>query len=65
MPHHIEDGDKAIGSQTGHVTPENQSGGLCTGGDISRFESADSDKEGTSSDGASDEACVQDNSKFG
>jgi len=31
---------------------------------ICRFESVDSDKEGISSDGASDEACVHDYSKF-
>jgi len=54
-----------IGSKPGHVTPESQSGRLCTGSDISRFESVDSDKEGTSSDGASNEACMQDYSKFG
>jgi len=65
MPHHIEDSEKVIGSQPGHVTPDIQSGGLCKGGDINHFESADSDKEGTSSDDASDEASVQDNSKFG
>jgi len=58
MLHHIEDGDRVIGSQPGHVTPDGQSGSLCTGSDISRFECADSDKEGTSSDGAHDEASV-------
>jgi len=56
MPSHIEDGDD-VGSQPGHVTSDNQSGSA--GSDISRFESVDSDKEGTSSDGASDEACEQ------
>jgi len=35
------------------------------GSDISRSESVDSDKEGTSFDGGSDEACEQENSKFG
>ena len=49
MPHHIEDGDN-VGSQPGHVTPYSQSGSLCTGGDISRFESVDSNKQGISSD---------------
>jgi len=37
---------------------------LCAGSDTSRYESVDSDKEGTSSDDASDEACEQENSKF-
>jgi len=49
MPHHIKDGDN-VGSQPGHVTPDSQSGSLCMGSDTSRFESVDSDKEGTSSD---------------
>ena len=52
MPHHIEDGDN-VGSQPGHVTPDSQSGSLCTGTDASSFQSADSDKEGASSDNAS------------
>jgi len=56
--HHDEDGDNVVGSQPGHVTPDSQSGSLCTGSDISRFESVDSKKEGTSSDDASDEACI-------
>jgi len=64
MPHHIEDGDN-VGSQPGHVAPDTQSGGsLCAGSDTSRYESVDSDKKGTSDD-ASDEACEQENSKFG
>jgi len=33
MSHHIEDGDD-VGSQRGHVTPDNQNGSLCTGSDI-------------------------------
>jgi len=49
MPHHIEDGVSAD-SQPGHVTPESQSRRLCTGSDTNRFESVDSDNEGTSSD---------------
>jgi len=65
MPHHIEDGDNVLSSQLGNVMPDSQSGSLCTGSDINRFECIDSDKEGTSSDGASDEACQQDYSKFG
>jgi len=68
MPHHTDDGHNVVGSQPGHATPDNQSGRLCTGSDISRFESVDfdSDKGGTSSGGASDEACMQDYySKFG
>jgi len=40
MPRHTED-DNNVGSQPGHVTPENQSGSLCTGSDISRSESVD------------------------
>jgi len=64
MPHHIEDGDN-VDSQPGHVTPDSQSASLCMERDTSRFESVDSGKEGTSSDDASDEACEQENSKFG
>jgi len=64
MPHHIEDGDN-VGSQPGHVASKSQSGSLCAGSDTSRYESVDSDKEVTSSDDASDEACEQANSKFG
>ena len=45
MPHHIQDGDNAVCSQPGHVTPDNQSGSLSTRSDTSRFESVDSDKE--------------------
>jgi len=63
MPHHIEDGDN-VGSQSGHVTPDSQSGRLCTGSDTSRLESVFSDKEGTSLDGASDDICEQENSNF-
>jgi len=37
-------------SQPGHVTPDSQSRSLCTGSDISRFDSVDSEKAGTSSD---------------
>jgi len=48
MPHHIEDGDKVVGRQPGHVSPDSQSGGLCAG---SRTK-----KEPL--------ACVQDYSKF-
>jgi len=36
MPHHIQDGDN-VGSQPGHVTPDSQSGSLCTGSDTSLF----------------------------
>jgi len=50
MTHHIEDGDNIIGRQPSHVKPDSQSGSLCTASDTSRFESVDSDKEGTSSD---------------
>jgi len=64
MQHHIEDGDN-VGSQPGHVAPDSQSGSLCAGSGTSRFERVDSDKEGTSSDDVSDEACEQENSKFG
>ena len=64
MPHYDEDGEN-IGSQPGYVAPDSQSGSLCTGSDVSRFESVDSDKEGTSSDGAFHDACKQENSKFG
>jgi len=35
MPHHIQDGDN-VGSQLSHVTPDSQSGSLCTGSDTSR-----------------------------
>jgi len=63
--HHIEDGDNVGSSQSSHVAPDSQSGSLCTGSDTSRSESVISDKEGTSSDGASDEACEQENLKFG
>jgi len=56
MPYHIEDCDNLC-SQPGHVTSDSQSRRLCTGNDTSRFENVDSDNEGTSSDGASDEAC--------
>ena len=49
MPHHIEDGDKIVGRQPSHVKPDSQSGSLCTEV-ICRFETVDSDKEGTSSD---------------
>jgi len=49
MRHHIENGD-SVDSQPGHVTSDSQSRSLCTGRDTSRFESVDSDKEGTSSD---------------
>jgi len=45
--------------------PERQGRSLCAGSDISRSESGDSDKERTSLDGGSDEACEQENSKFG
>ena len=48
MPHPIEDGDN-VGNQTCDVEPDSQSRSLCTGSDISRFGSVDSDKEGTSS----------------
>jgi len=64
LPHHVE-GSNNVGSLPGHVTPDNQNGSLCTGSYISRFESVDSDKEGISSDGTSDEACEQEDSKFG
>jgi len=64
MPHRIEGGENVVGSQPGHVTPDSQSGRLCTGDDRRRFESGDSDKEGTSSDVSSNEACMQDYSKF-
>jgi len=37
MPHYIEDCDN-VGSQPGRVTPDSQSGSLCMGSDISRFE---------------------------
>jgi len=50
MPHHIQDGYNVVCSQPSHVTPDNQSGSLSTRRDTSRFESVDSDKEGTSSD---------------
>ena len=50
MPHHIQDGDNIVCSQPGHVTPDNQSGSSYTRSDLSRFESIDSDKEGSSSD---------------
>jgi len=36
MPHHIQDGDNVC-SQPGHVTPDSQSGSLCTGSDTSLF----------------------------
>ena len=36
MLHHIQDGDN-VGSQTGHVTPDSQTGSLCTGSDTSLF----------------------------
>jgi len=49
MPHHIQDGDNLVCSQSGHVTPDDQSGSLSTRNDTGRFESIDSDKEGTSS----------------
>jgi len=45
--------------------PDRKGRGLCAGSDISRSESADSDNKGTSFDGGSDEACEQENSKFG
>jgi len=64
MPHNIEDGDNVVSSQPGHNTPDSQSGSWCTRGDKSRIGSVDFDK-GTSSDGASDEACMQGYSKFG
>jgi len=64
MPHHIDDGNN-LSSQPGHFTPDSQSGSLCTGSDTSSFESVDFDKEAASSDSASDEACEQENSKFG
>jgi len=44
---------------------DRQNRNFCAGSDISRSESVDSEKEGTSSDGGSDEACEQENSKFG
>jgi len=64
MPHHIDHGDN-VRSQPGRVTPDNQSGSLCLGSDTSQFESVDSDKEGILSNGASDDSCVQNYSKFG
>ena len=64
MTHNIEDGDNVVDNQPGHITLYSQSGSWCTRGDKSRIESVDSDK-GTSSDGASDEACMQAYSKFG
>jgi len=64
MPHHIEGGE-TVGSPPGDVMPDKQSGRSCTGSDITLFESVDSDNEGTSSDGAFDDACKQENSKFG
>jgi len=45
--------------------PDNQSGRSCTESDINLFESVDSDEEGTSSDGAFDDACKQENSNLG
>jgi len=63
MPHHIEGGEN-VSSQTGHVMPDNQSGRSCTGSDVSLFVSVDSDKKGTSSDGAFDDAFKQENAKF-
>jgi len=51
----IEDGDNII-SQRGHVAPDSQIESLCTGSTMLIL---------TSSDGASDEAYEQENSKFG
>jgi len=65
MPHHLEDGYK-VGTQASHVMSGSQSGSLCTGSDTSRFKSGDSDNEGRNLvECASDEACEQENSKFG
>jgi len=50
VPHHIQDGDNVVCSQPGHVTPDGQIRSLSARSDTSRFESVDSDKEGTSSD---------------
>jgi len=36
IPHHVQDGDN-VGSQPGHITPDSQSGSICTGSDISLF----------------------------
>jgi len=47
MPHHTEDGDNV---RSYHVTPESQVEVYVRGSDTSRFESVDSDKQGTSSD---------------
>jgi len=45
---HVPLHDDNVGSQPGHVTPYSQSGSLCAGSDVSRSESVDSDKKGTS-----------------
>jgi len=44
MAFHVEDGDN-VGSQPGHVTIDNQSGGVSAVSDTSRLESVDSDKK--------------------
>jgi len=43
-PYHSEDGDN-IGSQPDDM-PDNQSGTLCAGSEVSRFKNVASDKEG-------------------
>jgi len=58
MPHHIEDGDKVVGRQPGHITPDSQSGSLCAGSRTTK------ELRGMVHL-MNNLACVQDYSKFG
>jgi len=44
--------------------PDSQRGSLCTKREVGRFESVESDKEGSSSAGTSDESYEHENSKL-
>ena len=45
-PHHSENCHN-VSSQTDDIMPDSQRGSLCTGSEVSRLESVESDKEGS------------------
>jgi len=53
-----------VSSQTDDTMPDSQRRSLFTRSGVSHFESVESDKEGRSSSGASDESYEYENSKF-
>jgi len=63
-PHHHSENCDNVSSQTPDVMPDIQRGSLCTRNEVSHFESVESDKEGSSSAGASDGSYEHEKSKF-